>query len=248
MVAYLLLGLAGFAAGFINAVAGGGSLVSFPALMAAGLSPVAANATSTLALWPGSLSSVYAYRREIGADRRRALVLALPSLLGGLAGAILLLATPERAFRVLVPWLILFACALIVLQGPITRRVARAARPRLVPPALWLAQLAISVYGGYFGAGIGILMLAALGIFLGGELPKANALKVLFAMVINGVALLYFLLRGAAHLPSAGVMALASIVGGYLGARVARRLPASVLRVAVVLIGTAVAVQLFRRG
>jgi uncharacterized membrane protein YfcA len=247
---WLVLAVAGFAAGVINAIAGGGSLVSFPALLLTGMPPVAANATNTLAIWPGTLSSVWAYRSYIGEERRRAAILAWPSLAGGLAGSILLLNTSEKAFRAVVPWLILFACGLLALQGPVARFVARRtpAGGSRVPAPLWLAQLLISVYGGYFGAGIGILMLAAMAVFLPDTLQHANALKVLFAMLINGIAAIYFLGMGAAHLPEAGLMAAASLAGGYAGAHLAQRLPATLMRVLVIGYGLVVAARLFQTG
>ncbi len=247
---WLLLAGAGFGAGVVNAIAGGGSLLSFPALLWAGLPAVTANATNTVAVWPGTVSSAWAYRRHIGQERRRAWVLAWPSLAGGLAGSVLLLHTPERAFRAVVPWLVLFACWLLVLQGPVARLVARAAPagPERVPAALWVAQLLISVYGGYFGAGIGILMLAAMAIFLPTTLQHANALKVLCSLLINGIAATYFLASGAARLPEAGLMAAASLAGGYAGAHLAQRLRPGLLRAVVVAYGLVLAVRLFRTG
>jgi len=247
---WLLLAAAGLGAGVVNAVAGGGSLLSFPALLLTGMPAVPANATNTLAIWPGTLSSVWAYRKLIGEERRRAWALAWPSLIGGLGGSVLLLHTPERAFRAVVPWLILFACVLLLLQGPVSRMVARAVPSEggRVPAALWVAQLLISVYGGYFGAGIGILMLAAMAIFLPDTLQHANALKVLFSMLINGVAAVYFLAVGAASLPEAGLMAVASLVGGYAGAHLAQRLRAGVMRAVVVSYGVVVALRLFQTG
>jgi hypothetical protein len=244
---WALLAAAGFAAGVVNAMAGGGSLLSFPALLATGMPAVTANATSTLALWPGSLSSVWAYRGIIGEQRRRAWILAGPSLVGGLLGSILLLHTSERLFRTVVPWLILFACALLAAQDPISRFVARRTggdgRGGLV--AFALMQFLIAVYGGYFGAGIGILMLAGMAIFVPGSLQPANGLKVLMAMLINGMAAIYFFATHAAHLPSAAVMAVTSLLGGYVGARLAQKLPGRVLRYVVIAFGVAVAGKLF---
>ncbi len=247
---WFVLAAAGFGAGVVNAIAGGGSLLSFPALLLTGMPSVAANATNTLAVWPGSLSSVWAYRKYIGEERRRAWILGVPSLLGGLAGSVLLLNTPEKAFNAVVPWLILFACALLALQGPVARFVARSipSGDAHVPWSLWLVQFLISVYGGYFGAGIGILMLAAMAIFLPDTLQHANALKVLFAMLINGIAALYFVYERAAYLPQAGLMAVASVAGGYAGARLAQRLPAVIMRTVVVTYGTVVAGVLFYKG
>jgi uncharacterized membrane protein YfcA len=245
-VIWLVLGVAGFVAGLINAVAGGGSLVSFPALLLTGMPAVAANATNTLAVWPGSASSAWAYRGVIGEERRRATTLAIPSLVGGLAGSWILLHTSERVFRSVVPWLILFACALLLAQGRVASFLAsrRGASARHVPPALWIAQLLISVYGGYFGAGIGILMLAAMGIFLPDSLQRANGLKVLFAGLINGISAVYFLAVGAARLPEAALMAACALAGGWAGAHVAQRLPARVFRAVVVSYGVVVALKL----
>ncbi|HEY2930269.1 MAG TPA: sulfite exporter TauE/SafE family protein [Acidobacteriota bacterium] len=248
MTEFLLISAAGFAAGFVNAVAGGGTLITFPALLFGGRSAVLANATSTVAIWPGSLSSVWAYRRQIRDRRREAFVLAVPSVIGGLIGSVLLIYTPEKAFRVIVPYLILLACGLLIFQGRIGRWVARhmghgAAH---VSAVHWLVQFLISIYGGYFGAGIGILMLAAMAIFLPEDLQSANALKVFFGMLINGMAMLYFVVIGAADLRAAGVMALASLLGGYLGAHTAQRLSPALLRAVVVAFGLIVAVHLFR--
>ena len=247
MLTWTLLAVAGFAAGVINAVAGGGSLVSFPALLTTGMGSVTANATNTIAVWPGSVSSVFAYRGVISEERHRALVLAWPSLLGGLAGSWLLLHTSERSFRAVVPWLIVFACALLALQGPVSRWVSQRAGSQAsrVPASLFVAQLLISVYGGYFGAGIGILMLAAMAIFIPHGLQAANGLKVLFACLINGISAVYFFAMGAVRLPEAGLMALASVFGGWAGAHVAQRLPPKVMRVLVVTYGLVVAAKLF---
>jgi uncharacterized membrane protein YfcA len=246
---WAILAAAGFTAGVINAIAGGGSLVSFPALLLTGMGPVTANATNTLAIWPGTLSSTWAYRKLIGEERRRATILAVPSALGGLAGSVILLSTPERWFGAVVPWLILFACALITFQTRIGAFVQRhhAEGEGRVPVALWIAQLLVAIYGGYFGAGIGILMLAAMGILLPSSLQHANALKVLFSMLINGVAALWFLAVGAASLPEAGLMAVASLVGGLAGAKLAQRLPARLMRAAVVSYGVVVALALMRK-
>jgi uncharacterized membrane protein YfcA len=247
---WVLLAAAGFVAGVINAVAGGGSLVSFPALLATGMGSVTANATNTLAVWPGSVSAVFAYRKVIAGERHRALVLALPSLLGGLVGSWLLLHTSERSFRAIVPWLIVLASALLALQGPVSRWVAlrTGSEPSRVPPALFLAQFLISVYGGYFGAGIGILMLAAMAIFIPHGLQAANGLKVLFASFINGIAAVYFLGMGAVRLPEAGLMALSAVLGGWAGAHLAQRLPSRAMRVLVVSYGLVVAGKLFLSG
>jgi uncharacterized membrane protein YfcA len=223
-------------AGLMNAVAGGGTLLTFPSLVVAGLSPVTANVTSTVALWPGQLSSVWAYRGHIQDERQRALVLGIPALLGGVIGATLLLALPEKVFASVVPWLILFACALLALQGPIKTLVARTPHGHH-PAALWVIQLLISIYGGYFGAGIGILMLAAMAILLPSSMQHANALKVLFALLSNASGFVIFLASGRVNLPVAAIMMVASLVGGFVGALVAQKLSPVAMRVFAISIG-----------
>lgn len=247
---WVLLAAAGFGAGVVNAIAGGGSLLSFPALLLTGIPAVTANATNTVAVWPGTVAAAWAYRRRVREERRRAWTLAWPSLAGGLAGSVLLLHTPERSFRAVVPWLVLFACALLLAQEPVARLVARGApaRSRGVPAALWVAQFLIAVYGGYFGAGMGILMLAVMAIFLETTLQHANAVKLVCSLLINGIAAVYFMASGAVRLPEAGLMAAASLAGGYAGAHLAQRLRPGVLRTAVVVYGLVVAVRLFQTG
>jgi uncharacterized membrane protein YfcA len=235
------LAVAAAAAGIVNAIAGGGTLITFPALITTGVSPVAANATNTVALFPGQLASSFAYKTHIQEERRRALVLAIPSLIGGGLGAWLLFALPERAFERAVPWLIVFACVVLALQGQLKRLVANV-RHASHPAALWFAQLLISIYGGYFGAGIGILMLAAMGIMLPSSIQHANALKVLFSLLINATAAVYFFAMGSVRGPEAVLMAAASIAGGFLGARLAQRLKPTSMR------GFAIAVGLFAAG
>lgn len=241
----LLAGASGIA-GVVNAVAGGGTLLTFPALLAAGVAPVAANATNTVALVPGQLASTFAYRNYLADERRRALFLAVPSLLGGTAGAALLLLMPERTFEALVPWLILFACVLLAAQGPIKAAVARWPHANH-PAALWIVQLLISVYGGYFGAGIGILMLAAMSILIPSSMQHSNALKVLYSLLINTMAAGIFVASGAAHLPEATLMAAASIVGGFLGAKLAQRLPPLGMRLFAIGVGVYAAAQFLLR-
>ncbi|HET8540163.1 MAG TPA: sulfite exporter TauE/SafE family protein [Anaeromyxobacter sp.] len=242
-----LLTVAAAAAGVVNAIAGGGTLLTFPALLAAGVAPVAANATNTVALFPGQLASSFAYRSHIADERRRALVLAVPSLLGGVVGAWLLLAMPERVFAAVVPWLIVFACVVLAFQGQLKHLVARV-RHANHPAALWVAQLGIAIYGGYFGAGIGILMLAAMGILLPSSLQHANALKVLFSLLINAIAAVIFVLSGAVHGGEAVLMAAASIGGGFLGARLAQRLPPTGMRGFAIAVGLLAAGKMFLGG
>ncbi len=249
MHAYWLVVLAGFGAGFVNAIAGGGTLLTFPALLYCGMPSITANATNTCAVWPGSAMSSWTYRRQLTENRARVWTLVLPSLLGGVAGAILLLNTPEAIFRFIVPFLILLACALLMAQEPTGRWMsARAtAHPRKHAAALWLSQFTIAVYGGYFGAGIGILMLAAMAIFLPEDLQAANAMKNFFATLINAIAAVCFIMAGKAVLPVAFVMALAAIAGGFVGARTAQRMSARLLRGAVVTYGVIVALHLMMK-
>ena len=238
--------LAAFGAGFVNAIAGGGTLLTFPALLYTGMSSITANATSNCAVWPGSVMSSWTYRRHLVDNRDRVWALAWPSLAGGLAGAMLLFNTPEKVFRFIVPFLILLACGLLIVNEPIGRWMnARAAsHPRKHAVALWLCQFTIALYGGYFGAGIGILMLAAMAIFLPENLQAANGMKNFFAVLINGIAAVYFIIVGAAVLKVALAMAVAAIAGGFVGAHTAQRMSPRLLRGAVVVFGVFVAVHL----
>ena len=227
---------AGFVAGFVNAVAGGGTLVSFPALLAGGLSPITANATNTLALWPASLTSGWAYRQRLRENTRLLVTLAAPSVLGGLLGAVLLITTPEQLFRSIVPFLILLACGLLMAQEPVGRWMNRraATHPRAHAAGLWWCQLAIAVYGGYFGAGIGIMMLAAMAIFLPEDLQTANALKTVLAALINVAATVLFIYSGKIAFGIGATMMVAAMAGGYVGAQAAQRLSPRWLRAAVI--------------
>ena len=242
----LLLAAASVGAGIVNSIAGGGTLLTFPALLALGVSPVTANATNTLALWPGQLSGAYTYRTHLGEERRTALRLALPSALGGIGGSALVLALPEKSFAAAVPWLIFFACALLALQGQVKTALAKV-KGADHPAAIWIAQFAISVYGGYFGAGMGILMLAAMGILLASSAQHANALKVLFSFLINGVAAICFLLFGPVHWTAATIMAIGAGLGGWAGAHLAQRLPPSGMRWVAIGIGLYAAVRMVLR-
>jgi uncharacterized membrane protein YfcA len=247
--------VAAFIGGMVNSVAGGGTLLTFPALVWIGVDPIQANVTSTVALWPGSLSAMYGFRRELGDSRRWMLLLAPVSVVGGLVGAFLLLRTPSRVFASIVPYLILFATILFAAQEPITRRLQanKGSETRRGSGARWwiwamLFQFAVAVYGGYFGAGIGILMLAALGLLGLTDIHQMNGLKNFFAVCINLVAASYFVLRGSVDWPYAAVMIVGAIAGGYGGAGLARKLGRRFVRRAVVAIGLAMAASfLFRR-
>ncbi|MDB4879433.1 MAG: hypothetical protein JWL60_879 [Gemmatimonadetes bacterium] len=244
--------LAALVAGIVNAVAGGGTLLTFPALIAAGLSPLAANATSTVALVPAALSSMLGYRRELTGARRWVVALTVPSLVGGALGALLLLRTPGAVFDRVVPWLVLGATTLFMVQRPLIRRVrgsapAGAAEETRPLPLMLATQVAVAVYGGYFGAGVGILMLAALG-FLGfTNIHRMNGLKNWGGFCMNLVAAAAFAFSGIVDWPVALTMAAASVGGGYLGSRLAQRLPQGAVRVAVVVIGMGSGVWLLLR-
>ena len=220
-------------AGALNSVAGGGSFLTFPALLLSGVSPVHANATSTVALWPGTVASVAAYRRELG-TAPNLLPLTLISLLGGGMGALLLLHTPAATFSKLVPYLLLVATLLFAFSAQITARLPRldtAGGPsRRTLIAVLAVQLAIACYGGYFGGGIGILMLAVMGLMGLTDINQMNGLKTLLASAINGVAVVAFVLAGAVEWPQALVMLAGGIIGGYGGAAVARRLDPRLVR------------------
>ncbi|MGQ9589599.1 MAG: sulfite exporter TauE/SafE family protein [Planctomycetota bacterium] len=251
-----LLVASAFAAGVLNALAGGGTILTYPALLFAGRSAIVANATSTVALWPGAAASLFGYRRDVGRHLGWLGTLLLPSLAGGALGAALLLFTPPRVFEGLAPFLVLFATALFLLQSLLAGRAGDSDPPDAGPAApaprrlllSSLFQFAIATYGGYFGAGIGILMLAVLG-FLGlRDIHAANGLKNFFGMCVNGVAAGYFIARGAVDWPAAAVMVAAAMAGGYAGARFAQRIGRAGARWAVVAIGLLVAAVLFARG
>ena len=235
-----------FFAGVMNSVAGGGTLLTFPALTAL-VSPAIANATSTVALLPGSFAGALGYRRELWECRKFVLRMLAPSVAGGFLGAYLV-GRNQDLFKVLVPWLILTAAVLFVVQAPLSKWVkARAAaegaqsehhEPGLLTQSLVIAfQFLVAVYGGYFGAGIGILMLSALGFMGVGDIHRMNAVKTFLAASINTASVVVFVRDGLVDWRLAWPMVVAAILGGYAGARVARRLPPSYVRYAVIAIG-----------
>jgi uncharacterized membrane protein YfcA len=242
----LVLAAAAFGAGTMNAMAGGGTILTFPTLVFLGLPAITANATSCVALLPGGAASLFGYRREVREHRRWLRTLFLPSLAGGAIGSVLLLRTPEKTFAYLAPVLILFATVLFMIQGALSRRAQRgnpAAEidPSAVPARRWatavLLQLGVATYGGYFGAGIGILMLALLG-FLGlANIHAANGIKNVFNLCINAVAAAYFIFKGAVAWPQAFVVIAGATLGGYGGAHFARSIGKERARAAVVIIG-----------
>jgi len=242
---------AAFVAGAINAVAGGGSLVSFPALIAAGYSPKTANVTNTVALWPGYLSGSFGYRGELKTQRSRVIALTAPSIAGALAGSVILLLTPGSAFDVIVPFLILFACGLMAAQERLARfavdhRLSSRGEAH-VPLVLVGSVFLLAVYGAYFGAGLGIMTLAVLGILLPDDIQRSNALKGFLSLLINAAAVLYFAFFGPVQWVPAMIMAVGALAGGYLGVGVARKLGRRPLRISVITYGLLVAGILFYR-
>ena len=236
---YLMLVGSAFLAGVVNAMAGGGTLLTFPALLAV-LGSVQANATSTMALLPGSLASVAGYRSEIRTVRRLLRWLIWPSLVGGYIGAMLVTMFPQRVFDGLVPWLILLAAMLFLIQGPLKKliRANHVTKPsRRTICLLVAAQFLIALYGGYFGAGIGILMLAVLPFMGTGSIHETNAAKTVLASAINLVTVIEFMTKGQIVWHYALIMAVTAIFGGYAGARIARRIPGKYVRWLVIALG-----------
>lgn len=234
------------AAGAVNAVAGGGSLLSFPALVALGYPPLTANVTNAVGVLPGYLGGSIAYRRELRGQRARVRGLALPSAAGAIAGTALLLGTPPPLFERVAPALVLSASLLLGVQPAIARRVGRrSGGGDASPSAVGALTFAAAVYGGYFGAGLGVLLLAVLGVVLADDLQRLNALKGVLSLVIGVVTAATVALLGPVAWPAAAVMLLGSLAGGHAGVRVARRVPSEALRRAVVAVGIAVAVALW---
>lgn len=224
--------------------------MSFPALVWIGRSAVVANATNTVAIWPGSLAGVFGFRREFKKLQRWLLLLMLPALGGGALGAVVLLKTPEKVFAHIVPFLILGATVLLWSQELISRRLRVFAEEHKKPSTGWIVfafvfQFLVGIYGGYFGAGIGILMLASLGLIGMRDIHQMNALKNLLAICINGIAAIYFAVMGAVSWADVAVMALASIAGGLLGARLAHKLGRRFVRGFVIAVGLVMSVALF---
>lgn len=239
---------AGVAAGAINTLVGSGSLITFPVLLAVGYPPLTANVSNNLGLVPGALSGAYGFRRELAGQRARVRRFAPASLVGGIAGAVLLLALPASAFDAIVPVFVALGVLLVILQPRINRRLAqRRATGALAEhggtPAL-LATGATGAYGGYFGAAQGILLLAILGTALDDDLRRINALKVVLAGLVNGVAAVVFLLAATLAWEAVVLIAVGATIGGQLGAHAGRRLPPNALRAVIVVVGIAAIVKL----
>jgi uncharacterized protein len=249
----LILFIAAILGGTLNSVAGGGSFITLPALIFTGVLPINANATSTVALWPGSLASVGAYRQELVKQKRSLVILlSVTSLIGGILGAELLLNTSQSTFVKLLPYLLLLATVLFALSGPVTARLrSRSTRGSslswLTMVGICFLQLVIAIYGGYFGGGIGILMLATLGLMGMENIHEMNAMKTLLTTFINGVALVLFIIRGIVAWPEAVVMIIGATIGGYGGAYFARRLDPRMVRWFVIGVGVVMTIYFFVR-
>ncbi|HEY1804295.1 MAG TPA: sulfite exporter TauE/SafE family protein [Terracidiphilus sp.] len=256
--------VAAFLAGVLNAVAGGGSFLSFPAMLGMGILPVQANTTNTVAIWPGQLTSVVAYRDDVRKNRSSALLMGLAGLLGGTAGAIVLLNTPQTTFMRLVPWLLLFAALLFAASGPVSRWLEKRKLKRLKlgrdqrglnerPQAqrrllLFLASVVVSFYVGYFGAGAGFVYMTLLALFGYEDIHVINALKVVANLLANGVAFAIFIIEGQVVWRYCFAAMVAAAIGGYASASLARRVPQPVLRALVVVIGLSMAAWFFWRN
>lgn len=245
----VLVTLAGVAAGTINTVVGSGTLITFPTLLAFGVPPVTANVSNTVGLVPGSMSGVVGYRRELAGQRGRVLRLGVASLLGGIAGALLLLRLPSAAFDAIVPALILLGVLLVIFGPRIQRAVAARAESRGGIPDhgvwwVWPAVALAGVYGGYFGAAQGVLLMAILGIGVADSLQRHTATKNVLALIVNAVAALVFVAVADIDWLVAGLIALGSVVGGQVGATVGRRLAPNLLRAVIALVGLTALVAL----
>nr|MDT0658848.1 sulfite exporter TauE/SafE family protein [Micromonospora sp. DSM 115978] len=240
---------AGMAAGTVNAVAGGGSLITFPALIAVGLPPVAANVTNSIAVSPGYLASVAGSRQDLP-DRRTLIRLVPTAIVGAIAGCVLLLTTPERAFELVVPFLVLGAAGTLAFQDRLRRLVGH--RPGVGPRRLALTRQGVvalcSVYGGYFGAALGVLLVAGLALVLDESLRRISAVKNLLSAIVGLVTVAVFAVFGPVNWAGVAVLAPATIAGGYVGARLARRLPPAVLKTLIVAFGTAIGLYLLYRA
>jgi uncharacterized membrane protein YfcA len=239
-----LVGAAALIGGAINSVAGGGSFLTFPALVLAGVPAIPANATNNTAMWLGVVASARGYREEVRAHRHLLVAAGIVSLVGAVIGAILLLHTPPKLFVRMIPWLLLFATVVFALS-PLVKKRNDAARPHT--PLQLVVQFFIAIYGGYFGAGMGILMLALLSFSGLPNLNVANGLKNVLSIVINGTAIIPFVIAGIIVWQVALVMAIFTMLGGYFGARFFRRVPSSITRIVVLCIGVGMSAYFFVR-
>jgi uncharacterized membrane protein YfcA len=248
---FLLAGLAALAAGAINALAGGGTLITFPMLIALGVSPVAANVTNTVALCPGYLGGTLAQKKDLEGQKKRVWLVLPAAIVGGVLGGWLLLRTGEKLFTDLVPWLILLASGLLAIQDPVRawliRRMGQGQSAGL-EKLFWLPVGLASIYGGYFGAGLSVIVLSALGLTVNDSMTRLNALKQAVAFAVNVAAAIFFVFSGQVVWPLALVMMVGALLGGTLGGKLAGRIKPSTLRWTVVTIGVIISIVYFVRG
>ena len=242
----VVLILAGIGAGVVNGVAGGGTLISFPILLALGYPALTANITNTVGIWPGYVAGAAGFRHEISGQGEHLRQLAPVAVVGSIAGAILLLTTSSADFKKLAPWLVLGASVLFAVQPLLKRALSGSshAPPRTRPLLLGGGIFLASVYGGYFGAGLGVMLLAILGLALPDSITRTSGLRTVLSIVVNGVAAVVFLVHGGLAWRAVGLLAIGSLVGGWVGARVALSIPAVALRVVVIAVGLATVVKL----
>jgi uncharacterized protein len=247
LAAAALVGAAGLAAGTINTVVGSGTLITFPVLLSLGVPPVTANVTNTIGLVPGSFSGAWGYRRELAGQRERLIRLGSASLIGGTAGALLLLVLPPNVFKAVVPVLIVLALGLVVAQPRLSRRFVGEDRPGPAgahPVLLWTLVLATGVYGGYFGAAQGVLLMAVMGMLLDTDLQRVNGIKNVLAGLVNAVAGVIFAVLANPNWTYVAIIAVSSAVGGQLGGQIGRRLSPMLLRGVIVIVGIAALAKL----
>lgn len=243
---------AALGAGVLNSVAGGGQFLTFPMLIFTGVPAIQANATSSVAVWPGTVASTVGYRRELRQQRQLFVPMAIASLLGGVFGAVVLLKTPQSTFKQLVPWLLLAATLLLIFGGPVVQRIRRRLghgteiRPSSLA-GVTVVQFLLGIYGGYFGGGMGFVMLAAMAFIGLDNMHIMNALKTALASCINGVAVATFVLAGAVAWPEASVMLVGAIIGGYGGAHIARQLDPKKVRSFTIAVACAMTLYFFVR-
>lgn len=250
---WIWLTIAAFLGGLLNAVAGGGSFLLFPAMLGMKMLPIQANATNTVALWPGQLTSIAAYRQDIRKNLRLALTMGLAGFLGGTVGALVLLNTPQKTFLHLVPWLLLVAASIFAVSGPVSRWLERrkGSRDATRAPRRWpvfLCTIAVCFYIGYFGAGAGFLIITLLSLFGFQDLNEINALKVVSTTMANGIAFVLFVVNGQVVWRYCLLAMVTAAIGGYTSASLARRVPQPVLRGVVVFIGLGMAAWFFWRN
>lgn len=246
---FIIVFFAALAAGFINALAGGGTLISFPVLIVLGIPPVAANVTNTVALCPGYFGGTYSQRKDFMSMRKRLWLILPVSITGGIGGGVLLLYTPENSFRILIPFLILLATMILALQGPLKKKLSKhndnstSGKTNHIP--LYILVFFAAVYGGYFGAGLGVILMAVLGLLINESLTRINALKQATSFCINIVAAIYFCFSGIVIWPVAVIMIAGSLGGGMLGGKVAGKINTEILRWIIIAVGLTVSVIYF---